>query len=169
MNFASEYVDRSSGPSSKPSMRKKYRGYFLTINPNIAMSQDNPQYNSFRDFFFYKVRQLFTRPNMIECIVKQGSIAWDSVSITNKTTFEYGFDTHRLHCHTRLLLTIPKPPKHLSSQTKVSISYKEFNVVLRKIFNEPEFSGIYCDIKSIDVSEYNLRDYLAKRSLRLDS
>lgn len=166
MEFAAKFVDRS-GPDFSEKVRHKFRGYFITVVPNVIKRHDADDYQQFRDWFFYHTRRLFSKEVMQQCIEKQDTvdcpIRWDDVVVVANVSFEHGDVMQKLHSHCELIIKIPtgKGEAWNHGKNKVSLSYKKFNDVARQIYG---MQSIKVHIEVMNVSSYNVRDYLMKAS-----
>jgi len=159
MEYTANFVDRTGHGADQ--YRKRWRVYHITINPNIQVDQDAEDYEQFRDFFFFKIRQLYRRDNMAKAIDHVGAVEWPEVVVVTDTTFEYGEETRKLHTHTVLKIAVPWTR---TNANKVSLSYEKFHALIKEIFPESEFKGINCRINYVDPSILNLYEYQNKKA-----
>lgn len=159
MQFTSRFVDRTGNQIATE--KSSYKAYFITINPNVRKSQDEPDYQEFRDYFFYKLNQIYSRDRLKVAIDQIGEINWGNVVVTADTSMEFGEQTQKLHSHTEVLLKIPRHEKD-----EVSISYKKFGDMVREQFANDGLKGIYVNIRPVNTMIYYVRDYNNKMSSR---
>ena len=159
MDFAAQFVDRTGVGADQ--YRKKWRSYIITINPNIRMSQDDPEYEQFKEFFFYKLRLLYRRENMMKVIDHVGKVEWPEVVVVADTSIEYGETSEKLHAHTVFNIAVPWTR---FNENKISLSYEKFHALVAEVMPEPEFASINTNIRYVDASGLNITEYLQKKA-----
>lgn len=148
----------------KPSnTRKQYFGRLITINPNIVMSKDDPEYPDYKRYLEHKYNELFTRANARKYVNYLGDVDFDDITIRAKSVLEYGEETGKLHFHVSYIMFFNVPRGvPLEHQSSIGIDYVEFFKVVKEVFHEPEFKSIKVLWSKLNMTDANINEYFNK-------
>lgn len=141
--------------------RNQYKGFLITINPNVIMDPSNPDFKDFTLYLQSKIKQLYTMDNAKKYLNQRGEVEFNQIKINTDTVLEFGDVTNKLHFHTKYILNFPVE-RGVKNDKSVGIDYKAFTEVVKQVFNEEEFKSIKVLIRTLNMTDVNIAEYFSK-------